>query len=1398
MKVQESFNEKGLKKLSIGEKPKQDVSFTGHRVLKDDEGHLSYRFYLPNLKDDNTAVLETVVLIKDKNGNYNVYNDERTGKPIVKKINFIEGENAVDRYPIQLGIQDKPDAHAKKAIGYRFIINGKEDKPYLDSTLLTPDRKWNIATPPDRPVLEKARPMYHVMPDLMLTKENEKNVVDFRRTHFNKLGGNIDGIIQKLGYIKDLGARSILGTPLIGKDEISSHGYWTTNGVQVSGHLGDTSKFKELNKELFKKGMTWVNDGAFVNEGLEGIHLKHVLKWGTSSPYVNWLETFNFPQQAFALGVLPKKDEVNQHVGIKFINAPYKMVSEYDNDGNLVDEKLVSQNYDKNKPTYVQIYDKRLVSPDKKDDTGRLITGQANDDKIIRTYANKNPKDPNEINDYMDSVQPYCFEVKPEDVKQNCKNYQDAKKLNSNAKLIANFKEWSNFKLVPTDTAGGTNLWVGNRDIAKLRFMTAKEKMPDDDNKKKLIHIAENQVQDNIVQVGQFWTSEVAHTLYAQAAKQLVGAEKGNANSYLSKIKIAAKHGEIPETAPNKITQAHIQNLLDGNYNLKSAPAVNNVTEGIMKYPLDAIEFNSSTSSVLGSPFLKKLAANEDQIGKSRYELYTSQQENDYADIPDEFRSNYKRMDNLLAGKVTENATKILKSVDEIRKNAGDKPLLNGEELTEDGKQLYSLVATDVAKFVITQAVLKEAASKTDNKALFAGKNLAPDYNKSKDAIVYDPELLDKITPQSLELSQHDPKNEASTMINVIENGLKKGLGHEEQNDFAKHLAGRLAGLDAQKLQVARLIVDKTESGLEWRIDAAKDVCPMEDINQGNVAFEENWDKGAKFWKHFFGGVRTNNPNAYGILEVTNESEPVEATDPSKRVKYKIAQEANNKTLLTGGGTICSDYNFTYSTPHELFHSNTEKNERDAKGVYAITKKLIQGWGWPDKPYKTLGSLYSMTLDGKNQDHVFMSNHDKPRPLHLFALDAETFFGDKAKGQGKGKAMGDALTSSFSDAFKPSMPVEVTSSIINAVKNLESGTYHIKEDGVVVKKHYDSDHFAERDFKQNIKDVIKEAKLISPDAAKYFEAHPKEKKELGKDTLKAMVKPALAKMRGAMGFLVAMPGNPTIYNGDELGCEAGFETKSKNSHVQNRNPNHYEVIKEGHEDYIKEMADFHKEVTALMNLRHKPECSPLVNGTTEVISRDKSDTGSEKDNVAPLYRYNDEQDMIILLNNEGFDNKRSAAGKGNAVAISEPHIDLTQRKVPNFEAKNDDDYWADSERSLTSLIPHGTAYKNALNEKDTAIYRVVQSKDRTVLKKYENAKSTDPIKVEMVGTDLFLSRLPEDHEANVNKSTLSFKGNSVRKNLNVAIANKKFHIPQAPQNNLVQLNNFQGKTKACV
>ncbi|TMC74926.1 MAG: alpha-amlyase [Chloroflexi bacterium] len=59
-------------------------------------------------------------------------------------------------------------------------------------------------------------------------------------------GGDLQGLIDELQYIKDLGMTAIWITPITQQTRGGYHGYWTADFYRVDPHLGDLLKLKEL------------------------------------------------------------------------------------------------------------------------------------------------------------------------------------------------------------------------------------------------------------------------------------------------------------------------------------------------------------------------------------------------------------------------------------------------------------------------------------------------------------------------------------------------------------------------------------------------------------------------------------------------------------------------------------------------------------------------------------------------------------------------------------------------------------------------------------------------------------------------------------------------------------------------------------------------------------------------------------------------------------------------------------------------------------------------------------------------------------------------------------------------------------------------------------------------
>ena len=113
-------------------------------------------------------------------------------------------------------------------------------------------------------------------------------------------GGNFQGIIDKLDYLKDLGVTLLYLSPIFKSS--STHRYDTGNYLEVDELLGTESKFKELIDKAKDKGIDIMLDGVFNHTGADSIYFNKFGNYDSigayqsmQSPYFNWYTFYDFP-----------------------------------------------------------------------------------------------------------------------------------------------------------------------------------------------------------------------------------------------------------------------------------------------------------------------------------------------------------------------------------------------------------------------------------------------------------------------------------------------------------------------------------------------------------------------------------------------------------------------------------------------------------------------------------------------------------------------------------------------------------------------------------------------------------------------------------------------------------------------------------------------------------------------------------------------------------------------------------------------------------------------------------------------------------------------------------------------------------------------------------------------
>ncbi|SFM98373.1 Glycosidase [Algoriella xinjiangensis] len=164
--------------------------------------------------------------------------------------------------------------------------------------------------------------VYLIMPDRFAngdeSNDSKKELTDKanRQIPDSRHGGDLRGIINNIDYIQNLGATSVWLTPVNEDNEKqhSYHGYAQTDLYKIDGRYGTNEDYRELSRELNKRGMHLIQD--YVTN-----------HWGIS----HWM-----------IQDLPTQDWINQFPdGEKgFKRSNYRTTSQFDRNAADIDKKI--------------------------------------------------------------------------------------------------------------------------------------------------------------------------------------------------------------------------------------------------------------------------------------------------------------------------------------------------------------------------------------------------------------------------------------------------------------------------------------------------------------------------------------------------------------------------------------------------------------------------------------------------------------------------------------------------------------------------------------------------------------------------------------------------------------------------------------------------------------------------------------------------------------------------------------------------------------------------------------------------------------------------------------------------------------------------------------------------
>lgn len=1250
-------------KVSAGSNGKvNSPSFAGYSISKSDKGKILYDFNLPYDHNKYNAYLEVFSVEKDENGNYKV-------KTYIRNRETDDEMLPLKKGGVSLSLKAAYGLGDREPFAYRYTLVEKENpnnkKRITEAGALIEygsDDKFNLVLQ-NGTKMSKGGAMELILPDSynpgFVYEKNGEVTIDesiqqkarkSNKSMTNKLGGTLAGIEEKIPELKKFGYSRIVTTPLFTDDSVSSHSYWIKNAMQMSQSLGNASNYASFQRKMFAAGMNLVADGAFVNEGLEGVHFKDVLKKGEKSPYYDWFRAEGLKNGPLSLGIFSKN---RAFIRAKVVNSPDLYIQK--EDGSVKIKENANPDYDSKKPTYIQLFDDRLVQKKLKD--GTLSEKEVNDNKnLIKFYEKTNTDNLLEINTHDDSIVNYAFPIDAEIYRDNVQKLSEYNETHPDKKVkfdsptaarmltkLGNFEVEEKFE-------GGFDTWDANTDIAKLRFvnsyadMKALKNLSPSEREERIQQMQQKnfEVQDYAIQSGKYWTKKT-NDIHMEYSAQQLNKAGSNSAEIIATISKLVNEGALPKTALENIDEKTVKNAVNGKYasNKNNKPSDLNelILSSLMDLPLDSIEFGDDITAVMGYPSISNRATSEETLGKSRYELY---KDNNPQLLPEQ-EAVYSKTQSMYTNELMSFAGGLIDAINSKLPQDKKFEAVSGEA-SNYAKFILPLVGQDITKFAVIKALYPNAKVSV---------------NKETGEIVYDYNQLKGLSLKDVKVDGLNSEDEADALVSKIKCGINK-ISDEDKKILVSSITKRIEKTDLDGFRLSEMIIDKTHAGLDWRIDAAKDIADIGSIRNKDEAFAPIWDNVTSFWKNFTSGVLKENRNSYLAAEITDVGD---LHGISGRVgTYGDGNDAERKFLNEAGITTTANYSYFFSSVANMF-------SKDFVGGYVEGDFNSRSSMMYDK---MKDSFNTAQLPGLIYSYTFIGNHDKPRALHCLALDMGLFHGksDKQKqitvsvlhgkllnevandGNGyginfeevspKAVAMGYAVKNALFDGINEKIhdgnrKTELCSAMSDSIAELASGRY--------LGKKFSADAFGTKPLDQTIDMVLNQMEKMHG-----INFGGSEKRQIYGVAFERLIKPAMTKLEGMMSFLVSLPGNPTLFSGDDLGL-TGYDEKCKNVYLQNRQCLHWEWLEDSDKQFV---SDFYNKVNNIMALRNQKELQPMNTGTPYLLKL-QSSNGSNIPVPAVLRQDSNGAMTISVFNPTGInveENKDSYPEKLSISSIS--------------------------------------------------------------------------------------------------------------------------------------------------
>ncbi len=153
-------------------------------------------------------------------------------------------------------------------------------------------------------------------------------------TRWPFFGGTLEGVREKLLYLKSLGVSAIYLNPIF--EAASNHKYDTADYKKIDMSFGDEASFEKLVTSAKSLGIHIILDGVFSHTGADSLYFNKYGNYSSPgacqspvSPYYGWYRFESFPDRYdswWGVGDLPRADKSNYSYRRFVYGAPDSVV----------------------------------------------------------------------------------------------------------------------------------------------------------------------------------------------------------------------------------------------------------------------------------------------------------------------------------------------------------------------------------------------------------------------------------------------------------------------------------------------------------------------------------------------------------------------------------------------------------------------------------------------------------------------------------------------------------------------------------------------------------------------------------------------------------------------------------------------------------------------------------------------------------------------------------------------------------------------------------------------------------------------------------------------------------------------------------------------------------------